>query len=503
MNAYFTWIGNFGVVPLFLLDAFLFAPMAFFLFSLRVVVTLVLDTIKILQNFKLTLIINSIDRYNHEKLTNLSQCVKNYSHKPLKIHRFILVWVCLFHNHAMANSGVTVKSIPVNQSIMENWGEVQNFQIKDPNLLKADYHSKTKNFTLFGKKSGSTLLRLFFKNQTPKEVIIQIHDQQNEKDWHRKLKLSTISSESNHFINGEIHTLKDYTHFYLLSKTQKKFRTENIELSQSLQKTLWLAIYKEFLTAGYYFIKCQFNGFYLHCVNNGQKSLPQELKNSMLEKWAIQFFELPKNSFNSNFEIKLKIIQIENTAGNDIHLGLDQLSSSLSDFFHFPLLEIVGKNQVLLNSMKLEMNVLSEPKIQTITNYENIISVGSEIPFHIKSDNGKNSVVFKFAGLKVKMKILENHKNFILEYETELSKPESFGEQTAISGNKQQSSVIINPGDTLKLFEIEFITSNKNLSQFPGLSSIPLLGKIFQSQSDRETYKKIVGLIQVVQHGNF
>ena len=46
---YLTWISNLGVVPLFLLAAFLLAPIAFFLFLRRVSVIAVLEAINISQ----------------------------------------------------------------------------------------------------------------------------------------------------------------------------------------------------------------------------------------------------------------------------------------------------------------------------------------------------------------------------------------------------------------------------------------------------------------------
>ncbi len=489
LNNYFVWIANFGVVPLLRLAAFLFFPAAFTLFSLLVVVTFVLETITYLlitANYSINFIklcfIRSIN------LSKISQCVK------------ILIFlggISLWEGPLFAQEMLSVAMGHSKEIYLKTFS---SYAIKNPELLNITFQKKENKIVISAKKIGVTELAINEGGKTQK-YLVKVHNEMALKNFKTSMGFSSIFSKDKEFLQGEVQELATYRLLKKLEKENPNIKTTELTLSSKVKKIVWLEIYKKFLNLGFYDIDCEFQNITLKCFEISTQRFSASLKKSLEENWFINIEEYTPNALAKNFEVKLKIIALENTKGQDIHLGLDQLSGSLIDFFNMSLVDIVGKNEVLLNQQKIEMSVLAEPKFITIANIENKFSVGSEIPFNIKNEQGRNQVTFKFAGLSVKLKIEELKNNILINYETELSKPEMLGETMAINGNKQSTSLIISPNNAEKLFEIEFTTEHKATSSLPGLSNIPILGKLFESKTNRDSYKKIIGLIQVIPNG--
>ncbi len=201
----------------------------------------------------------------------------------------------------------------------------------------------------------------------------------------------------------------------------------------------------------------------------------------------------------SNYWFKLKVIQIEQLDGEEIKLGLDALSTSIHDLIKLPMMTIVEKNAVLINQKKISISTLAEPSGIIRSGESSLFQIGAEIPYQSK-DNAQSSVTtqWQFAGLKIKLHLENIGKKLKLKYETELTKPnqESSG---SIGGSKTQSSVIIDLENPVVLFEMLIKTTSDEVSQFPILSQIPILGEIFKSKSKQNNYKKISALIEVTE----
>ena len=482
---YFTWIANLGVVPLFLFDAFLFAPAAFFLFALLTFVTPVLETmINLLK----------IHKYNEycflsliraPKVANFPQCVK------------IIVVFCIVSTTFMISTFALEHQIPLGKTQFQRYSDLLSYSVKNTEILSVHYLEQKNLLSLKGIKAGKTELALTFKDGRQIKLPIFVHQTFKDNQFLAIHGLSYMPLKNETVILGQIDSMSSYLSLKNLSSSQKNWNLNLVTLTPDLEKEIWTQIHMLFLNNSYYNIKCDFLNIRLLCQEKTNLALNEKFTKSLTQKWFIELTEAPENELSENFEIKLKLVQMEKQNGTDIHLGLDQISADLNDFFIMPLKNIVGKNQVLLNSQNITLDVLAEPRIHSLPNIENQFSIGSEIPFTIKNENGRNHVVFKFAGLLLKLKLIPHHDQFVVQYTTELSKPEVVGESMAINGNKQHSQILISKNQGHKLFEIEFIIDSKEKSALPFLNDIPLLGKIFQSTGNRHSYKKIIGIIQV------
>lgn len=464
MNDYFAWIANLGVVPLFLFLAFLFDPAAFFLLALLIDVTAVLETMVILlpnhiYHFKIKLF-----HLRRNKVANIPQCVK------------IFIPIFLLNTPLSLVNAQNMINLPIKTEVLLPVGHIASYQIKDPQNIETHYDKEKRSLSLRAHSPLETELLLINENG-------------------QTIKLFKLHAMAKTFLQ----TIEQYNRWHKSHLIKKSLSSEIdlLELHPELKKEIWMKLHKIFYQSNYQDLTCQFNGIFLHCLHRYQGHDFLEFQKELKKKFFIQFTRISQNSLGKNYQIKLKLISLENSDGLELHLGLDQLSGSLSDFFNFPLKDIVGKNSVLLNKSQTELSVLGEPIFTSLLNHENTFSIGQDIPFRIKNDNGKSSVQFRFAGLFLKMKLQEAGSLLKVDYQTELTKPEAFGEEVTISGNKQNGAVVIKNGEVLKLFEIEFQTDQKNRSLFPGLSAIPLLGELFTSRSNNASRKKIVGLITV------
>lgn len=469
MNYYFAWIANFGVVPLFLFLAFLLLPAAFFLFALLIDVTAVLETMVILlpnHIYHLKFI-----RLRSTKVAKIPQCVKIF----IPIFSYIL-------SSSYANAQTTI-TIPIKEDIEIATGGIASYSVKNPDFIHAEYNNEKKLLTIRANAPINTEIELIPEKGSSNDQLP---------------KILSIKAINKTFLK-EIGQYQKFVQKKQSSKESaaKVIAFDNYELHPSLKKEIWSETQKLFFQSMYKDINCHFENIILQCFHLYQTADFLDFQNELSKKYLIQFIKLTKNSIQKNYLIKLKLISLENKNGLDIHLGLDELSGSLNDFFQFPLKEIVGKNMVLLNQNHTEVNLLGEPTFSTLVNQENIFSIGQEIPFRIKSENGKSSIQFKFAGLALKMRLIESGSQYKIDYMTELTRPEVFQEDVAISGNKQSSAVSIKLGDVIKIFEIEFQTDQKTRSFLPLLGTIPILGELFNSRSNQSSRKKIIGLISL------
>ncbi len=471
MINYLAWIANLGVVPLFLFFAFLLVPAAFFLFALLIDVTAVLETMVILLPASLFYHFLKVLNERCDKLANIPQCVKI----------FIPIFMAFLIPSAI--SAQSIIKIPIGKEVLVEVGRIAHYSVKNPSLLDVQYLPVQRSLKIKAHAVGVTEIE-----------IIESH---SSKKLSKTLQLNAIDREFIYTRNKYSHLLKQYQ-----GPPENEKKSPYYELSPTLKKEIWAEIQKIIFQSNYQDMQCSFESIFVQCFHRYQKSTFADFQKELSKKYFISFVRIANNTAQNNFIIKLKLISLENSDGLDLHLGLDELSGSLKDFFQYPLKEIVGKNSVLLNKTQTEISLLGEPVFSTLLEQENSFSIGQEIPFRIKQDNGKSAIQFRFAGLSLKLKAEESGNIYKITYSTELTKPEAFGEDVAISGNKQNGAVVLGINEVLKIFEIEFQTDQKDKSLFPGLSEIPLIGHIFTSKSNRSTRKKIIGLITLLTNEN-
>jgi hypothetical protein len=293
---------------------------------------------------------------------------------------------------------------------------------------------------------------------------------------------------------GEVSEFSDYLY---LQKIKNQFKEQvffKITIKSDLRNHIVGQVYKRLFNNGFSHISCQAEWLDILCFYEGpgNKTLLKQIE----QFYQISFIEEESSFRKRNFLLKLKLVQLERIDGQEIHIGLDKLQTKVSEIFKFGVKKLVDDNLIFLGNSKLELSSLAEPEIVINLDSPQLIEIGSQIPYQNISNQGQQIIApidWKFAGLKIQTKISESFGRLKLNFSTEFSRP--VGE--AINGSKEKSSIILTPGESIKIFQIGFQTTGKGRQGIPFLTEIPILKHLFQSRSDQNTYKQIYGYVQL------
>lgn len=489
---YLAWIANLGVVPLFLLAAFLLDPALFFLAALLFDVTLVLETMtKLLSQ----LAIKSLNYFRRYFLPTFGQSVKANIHMLSVI---LPLWPGI--SPAAATNDLV---LGIGEIKILKLDHKEKYLISNKEVIQSKNNPARNELLIKGKMQGMSEVLVI----GPKEkkvykfmVVNKITD----------LKISALSMRFEHIgltskilgnkisVEGEIADAKTYLDFFKLNENDPEI-IKNFTLHPDASKSILGITYKKLLVENINYAKCNFENNELICVTPDYLEPSLDQKKLFTKTLGIKWIKSSPNLI-VNYQVKIKFVQFEQLDGKEIRLGLDAINSNLNELFHTPILNIVEKNSVLLNEEHLNISTLAEPIINTNLRTETVISLGSDTPYQ-SYDQQKNTTTtsWHFSGLKIKMKLESVNDLIKIEYETELSKPNSdIG--SGSSGSKSKSSTVVKLNSASTLFEISMKTTSLDSSEMPLLNKIPILGNLFKSKSNSENYKKIYAIIEVNPH---
>jgi len=502
------WIANLGVVPLFLFAAFLFAPAFFFLFALLLFVTHVLETIRQLL-FRYRSNKSQFMNFKPSFLPSKSLCVKKFL--PFSCGNFMIACAILTsfsvkaeftrHNLILARGQTTEIALP----------NLARFSVGNREVVKYQFNEKTKKMMIRGAQLGHAELLVWQKsdgkeNESESWDIFVISKNQEAKFLHLAELATSLGLDSEILIPhirvfGTIRTLKQYLDYKKMQDLNKDAVLDEVVLDSVLSSKIIAEVYAAFFDEYKESVRCSVEFSDITCSYPENEAPGETLKKYLTDKYKVTLVLKNNQQFRKNYQLKLKLIQLEQMDGEDLRLGLDQMSGSLADFMHIPLEKIIQKNQVLLAQKKVRMNTLAEPQALIRPLSPADIQIGADIPFKNVNGNNVASTDWKFAGLKVHISLENMGDKLKILYETELTQPstDSSG-MTSIGGNKEKSSVVIDLKKPVKIFQLSLKTEGKSTDQMPFLNAIPLLGELFKSKSNQSNYKTITGIIEVEEH---
>lgn len=473
---YLTWISNLGVVPLFLLAAFLLAPIAFFLFLRRVSVIAVLEAI------------------------NISQWITNYflNLKLLNLARSLLFVKALLviPTASIAQNQQTDIILAKGEQKELSFSHLKKLSVGNSDVIS---HKLIKNKLLIkGKKIGFSDL-IVWDNGPQKYNIYVLSKQKYLKTIQLADALRNLSLQID--IKGPMITaqgeVKDFGDYLYLHKIKQQFKDQvffKVKLEAGLRNFIVAHIYKSLYRNGFSKVSCQTDWLDISCSYEGNHN--QKIIEQLKTSYAVYLMEQDSSLAQKNYRLKMKIVQVESLDGREIRLGLDKLSASVSDLFDHGVRKLVNDNLILLSESRIELSTLAEPEMVINLNQPQLIEIGSQIPYQNINTQNANIIApidWRFAGLKIITNVTANFGKLMIRYSSEFSRPLDSG----ISGSKEESSVILNPGEAIKIFQIGFKTTSLANDRIPYLSQIPILKHLFTSRSSNETYKHIYGFIQV------
>lgn len=478
-----SWIGNFGVVPLFLFLAFLFWPNFVFLFFLFDSVTAVFETIAIILTKIVTL-------FNNPKyLPSLQRTVK----------RVFLLLICLpFLSYGSDNILISKGEVKEIKII-----SLKKLTLGNPEIISQSLDPKRKNLLLLkGKKLGYTELKIW----THSDKVLSFHLYVISKNKHlnltqnleilRGMGLKTKLQGSIIFVEGILKEDENRKILLMLLKKYPGLIVSKIQLSEELKNSLYQKIFSYFSKSNLGQMECQNENMEIVCMMPKSNEGNLELKKFISLKYGVKFITRDQSDF-SNYLLKLKIIQIEKQNGEAIGLNLDNGPGILKDLFKTGLKQYLVLNNINFESSEMEISTLAEPEIIILIGKKSNIEIGADISFTSKSDANKN-VEWKFAGIKTELELKRVGNLFELQYKTQMTKPNG---EASISGNKESSSAMIELEKPIQLFQLGFKTEGRNSEGFPFFQHIPILREIFGTTSTHSTYKRITGFLLLEEYG--
>ncbi len=472
-----SWTSNLGVVPLFLLAAFLFAPAALCLALRRFSVIAVLEAINISPRKILVL--------SNFKLLNLTISL-------VFVKVFLLLPVASFASVSPSDIILAKgeqKELP--------FSALKNFSVGNPEVISYKWMPKTGKLLIKGKKVGFTDLVVWTKEGKEVYSLYVLSKQKFLKTFQLADALKNLNLTID--IKGPVMTatgtLSDFGDYLYLQKIKGQFQDQvffKITLDQKLRNHIIGQVYKKLYSNGFSSVTCQADWLDILCFYEGQNN--ENLLKQLASFYRVSFIQQDSRLKHKNYRLKLKLVQLEQMDGREIHVGLDKLQASVSDLFEFGMRKLIDDNLVFLSKTKMDLSSLAEPELVVNLNTPQVIEIGSQIPYQNIGVQGATVIApidWRFAGLRIKTKITESYGKLLLDYETEFSRPVD----NAISGSKEISSALLEIGVPMKIFQIGFQTSTKARQGIPFITDIPILKHLFESKSDSKTYKQIYGYV--------
>lgn len=489
LNNYFfsSWIANFGVVPLLLLLAFLLCPILTFLFSLLSLVTAVLETIIY------PLSADTSSKQLNYKDSFLRQDVQ-YVKKVVSLAACVIT---LIPSNSRAQTPAIKDNILISKGQHKeiNIKLLSHFSVGNPEIISTKYLKSKKVLLIKGKKLGFSELIIWFNNKEKMSFNIYVLSKR------RHLKIFHLIETLKHLgltpnlkgpiilCDGEIDSLKKLNILQNLIKENPQSVYFRGNLKRSLRNYIFGKIFKLFFEEHIDHIRCEAESINIECFYPDSYHPSSAVLNYLKNNFQAKFIPIKNFDSSKNFKFKIKIIQMEKSNGESINLGLSNLSGNLSLIFTEGIKGLVKNNEYLLGEKRIHLSILGES--------EGVIKLNDPSSFELFSNFHNQNQTTPF-GIKVSLKLNKKDQTYNISYKTNLVT----GINDESVQNKQSSSLSIDLGKTIQIFEIGLTQDQKTNDHIPYLGKIPLIGLLFRSYSIKKNFKKLIGIIHLDENSN-
>mgnify|MGYP000113597322 CR=1 FL=1 len=128
--------------------------------------------------------------------------------------------------------------------------------------------------------------------------------------------------------------------------------------------------------------------------------------------------------------------------------------------------------------------VIASPRVVTADQTKALIEQGTELPYQVNNGNGAASIAFRKANLKLEVTPQITPEGAVV-LELDIAK-DSVGQTTtagyAINTKHVKTQVLVDNGGTVVIGGILETADKQDETKVPGLASLPVLGRLFQSE---------------------
>ncbi|MBU1341013.1 MAG: type IV pilus secretin PilQ [Proteobacteria bacterium] len=181
----------------------------------------------------------------------------------------------------------------------------------------------------------------------------------------------------------------------------------------------------------------------------------------------------------------------------------------------FNFYRILGSNLLSINAQltaseaKGDVKVVSSPRILTLDNKKAKIKQGLEYAYLERDDTGGSSVKFKNIDLllEVTPHVTPDSRISMNVYLTKNDIDSVTNGVPSLATNEAQTELLVNNNDTIIIGGIVKTTDNKSTSGTPFLSGIPILGRLFRTDTDTDNRNELLifltpSIVQLEQKRN-
>ena len=181
----------------------------------------------------------------------------------------------------------------------------------------------------------------------------------------------------------------------------------------------------------------------------------------------------------------------------------------------FNFYRILGSNflsmnaQIAASETKGDVKVVSSPRILTLDNKSAKIKQGLEYAYLERDDAGGSSVKFKNIDLllEVTPHVTPDKRIAMKVYLTKNDIDSVTSGVPTLSTNEAETELLVNNNDTIVIGGIVKTTDNKSSSGMPFLSGIPVLGRLFRTDMDKDKRNELLifitpSIVQLEQKRN-
>jgi type IV pilus assembly protein PilQ len=232
--------------------------------------------------------------------------------------------------------------------------------------------------------------------------------------------------------------------------------------------------------------------------------------------------------------IEAKVVEVTKNFSRELGLGLSlsertTTTSGVADFttaFNYPIaapvtngtfnfFRLFGSGTTQLNAQiaasetKGDVKVVSSPRIITLDNKSAKIKQGLEYAYLERDDTGGSSVKFKSIDLllEVTPHVTPDKRIAMTVFLTKNDIDSITNGVPSLSTNEAQTELLVNDNDTIVIGGIVKTTDNKGSSGTPFLSGIPILGRLFRTDTETDNRNELLifitpSIVQLEQKKN-
>lgn len=199
--------------------------------------------------------------------------------------------------------------------------------------------------------------------------------------------------------------------------------------------------------------------------------------------------------------LSLTKTQTEHTGRDrDFSIALNSPVSAAVNTGSFNFYRILGSNFLNLNAQiaasetKGDVKVVSSPRILTLDNKKAKIKQGLEFAYEEKAEGGGTAVKFKNIDLllEVTPHVTPDKRIAMKVYLTKNDVDTITNGIPSLSTNEAETELLVNDNDTIVIGGIVKTTDNKSVSGTPLLSGIPILGRLFRTDIDKDKRNELL-----------